>query len=155
MILSHKNFIIESLKKSKEEFLKNIKNFNSEELKNILKNHFDYTFCNITKNYILEDIKEIDEQNSQIDFNIFKTKYNENNQRKKELIKKLKNTEEDIKEKYYNIKEIDDNILKVREKYIYLLYYHNSFLRGVFEKEKTIVENDYNKCFINIEKEIL
>ena len=71
------------------------------------------------------------------------------------MIKKLKNTEEDIKEKYYNIKEIDDNILKVREKYIYLLYYHNSFLRGVFEKEKTIVENDYNKCFINIEKEIL
>lgn len=155
MILSHKNFIIESLKKSKEEFLKNIKNFNSEELKNILKNHFDYTFCNITKNYILEDIKEIDDQNSQIDSSIFENKYNENNQRKKELINDLKNTEENIKKKYSNIKDIEDNILKVREKYIYLLYYHNSFLRGVFEKEKTIVENDYNKCFINIEKEIL
>lgn len=155
MILSHKNFIIESLKKSKEEFLKNIKNFNSEELKNILKNHFDYTFYNITKNYILEDIKEIDDQNSQIASSIFENKYNENNQRKKELINDLKNTEENIKKKYSNIKDIEDNILKVREKYIYLLYYHNSFLRGVFEKEKTIVENDYNKCFINIEKEIL
>ena len=155
MILSHKNFIIESLKKSKEEFLKNIKNFNSEELKNILKNHFDYTFYNITKNYILEDIKEIDDQNSQIASSIFENKYNENNQRKKELINDLKNTEENIKKKYSNIKDIEDNILKVREKYIYLLYYHNSFLRGVFEKEKTIVENDYNKCFINIETEIL
>ena len=155
MMLSHKNFIIESLKNNREEFLKNVKNLNTEELKNILKNHFDYIFYNIEKNYILEYIKEIDEQNSQIDFSIFETKYSENNQRKKELIKKLKNTEEDIKEKYYNIKEIDDNILKVREKYIYLLYYHNSFLERVDKVYKNIKNEDYNKCSIDVLKEIL
>lgn len=148
MMLSHKKFIIESLKKNEEEFLKNEKNFNIKELKNILKNHFDYIFYNIRKNYILEYIKEIDEQNSQIDSSIFKTKYNENNQKKKELIKELKNIDEDIK-------EIDDNILKVREKYIYLLCYHNSFLKRVFEKYKGIDKINYDKCFIDIKKEIL
>lgn len=148
MMLSHKKFIIESLKKNEEEFLKNEKNFNIKELKNILKNHFDYIFYNIRKNYILEYIKEIDEQNSQIDSSIFETKYNENNQKKKELIKELKNIDEDIK-------EIDDNILKVREKYIYLLCYHNSFLKRVFEKYKGIDKINYDKCFIDIKKEIL
>ncbi|HCE32197.1 hypothetical protein [Fusobacterium sp.] len=155
IMLSHKKFIVESLKKNKEEFFKNIKNFNSEELKNILKNHFDYTFCNIKKNYILEDLKENNEQNLQIDSSIFENKYNENNQRKKELINDLKNTEENIKKKYSNIKDIEDNILKVREKYIYLLYYHNSFLRRVFEKDKGIDKNNYDKCFLDVEKEIL
>lgn len=59
MMLSHKKFIIESLKKNEEEFLKDTKNFNNNELKN----YFDYTYYNINKNYILEYIKEIDEQN--------------------------------------------------------------------------------------------
>lgn len=148
MMLSHKKFIIESLKKNEEEFLKNEKNFNIKELKNILKNHFDYIFYNIRKNYILEYIKEIDEQNSQIDSSIFETKYNENNQKKKELIKELKNIDEDIK-------EIDDNILKVREKYIYLLCYHNSFLERVDKIYKNIKNEDYNKCSIDVLKEIL
>ena len=58
-MLSHKKFIIESLKKNEEEFLKDTKNFNTNELKK----YFDYTYYNINKNYILEYIKEIDEQN--------------------------------------------------------------------------------------------
>lgn len=64
------------------------------------------------------------------------------------MIKELKNIDEDIK-------EIDDNILKVREKYIYLLCYHNSFLKRVFEKYKGIDKINYDKCFIDIKKEIL
>ena len=51
MMLSHKKFIIESLKKNEEEFLKDTKNFNN----NKLKNYFDYIYYNINieieKNY--------------------------------------------------------------------------------------------------------
>ena len=151
MMLSHKNFIIESLKKNKEEFLKNIKNFDSKELKN----HFDYIFYNIKKNYILEYIKEIDEQNSQIDSNIFENEYNKNNRRKEELINNLKNIEKYIEKKYFYLKDIENNILKIREKYIYLLYYHNSFLERVYKLYKDIEDVDYNDCFIDIYKEIL
>ena len=161
MMLSHKKFIIESLKKSEEEFLKDTKNFNNNELKN----HFDYIFYNIKKNYILEYIKEIDEQNRKIihvgspikQKNIdFKEKLENNCKENEKLKKNLEEINKKIKQIDFYIKENNkDNILKVREKYIYLLYYHNSFLRRVFEKDKNIVENDYNKCFIDVQKEIL
>ena len=49
MMLRHKKFIIESLKKNEEDFLKNTKNSNNNELKN----NFDYTYYNISKKYIL------------------------------------------------------------------------------------------------------
>ena len=92
MMLSHKKFIIESLKKNEEEFLKDTKNLNNNELKN----YFDYTYYNINKNYILEYIKEIDEQNKKYlhigspikQKNIeFKEKL-ENNYKEKEKLKK-------------------------------------------------------------------
>ena len=158
MLLNHKKFIVKNFKKNKEEFFKSVRKDNNEELKN----HFDYIFYNIKKNYILEYIKEIDEQNGKIihvgspikQKNIdFKEKL-ENNCKENEKLKK--NLEEINKKIDFYIKENNkDNILKVREKYIYLLYYHNSFLRRVFEKDKNIVENDYNKCFIDVQKEIL
>ena len=161
MMLSHKKFIIESLKKNKEEFLKNMKNSNNNELKN----YFDYTYYNISKNYILEYIKEIDEQNkkylhtgSPIKQKNIEFKENlENNYKEKEKLKKeLEEIDKKIKEVNFYVKGNNkENILKVREKYIYLLYYHNSFLRRVFEKDKGIDKNNYDKCFIDIKKEIL
>ena len=161
MMLRHKNFIIESLKKNEEEFLKNTKNFNSNELKN----HFDYTHYNINKTYILEYIKEIDEKNKKIlhtgspikQKNIeFKEKLENNYKEKKELKKELEEVDKKIKQINFCVKgNSKENILKVREKYIYLLYYHNSFLRRVFEKDKGIDKNNYDKCFLDIEKEIL
>jgi len=161
MMLRHKKFIIESLKKNEEDFLKNTKNSNNNELKN----YFDYTYYNISKNYILEYIKEIDEQNkkylhtgSPIKQKNIEFKENlENNYKEKEKLKKeLEEIDKKIKEVNFYVKGNNkENILKVREKYIYLLYYHNSFLRRVFERDKNIVENDYNKCFIDVVKEIL
>ena len=158
MLLNHKKFIVKNFKKNKEEFFKSVRKDNNEELKN----HFDYIFYNIKKNYILEYIKEIDEQNGKIihvgspikQKNIYFKEKLENNCKENEKLKK--NLEEINKKIDFYIKENNkDNILKVREKYIYLLYYHNSFLRRVFEKDKNIVENDYNKCFIDVQKEIL
>ena len=161
MMLSHKKFIIESLKKNEEEFLKDTKNFNNNELKN----YFDYTYYNINKNYILEYIKEIDEQNKKIlhtgspikQKNIeFKEKLENNYKEKKELKKELVEVDKKIKQINFCVKgNSKENILKVREKYIYLLYYHNSFLRRVFEKDKRIDKNNYDKCFLDVEKEIL
>lgn len=161
MMLRHKKFIIESLKKNEEEFLKDTKNSNNNELKN----YFDYTYYNINKNYILEYIKEIDEQNKKIlhtgspikQKNIeFKEKLENNYKEKKELKKELVEVDKKIKEVNFCVKgNSKENILKVREKYIYLLYYHNSFLRRVFEKDKGIDKNNYDECFLNVEKEIL
>ena len=161
MMLSHKKFIIESLKKNEEEFLKDTKNFNN----NKLKNYFDYTYYNINKNYILEYIKEIDEQNKKYlhigspikQKNIeFKEKLENNYKEKEKLKKELEEIDKKIKEVNFYVKGNNkENILKVREKYIYLLYYHNSFLRRVFEKDKGIDKNNYDKCFLNVEKEIL
>ena len=161
MMLSHKKFIIESLKKNEEEFLKDTKNFNNNELKN----YFDYTYYNINKNYILEYIKEIDEQNKKYlhigspikQKNIeFKEKLENNYKEKEKLKKELEEIDKKIKEVNFYVKGNNkENILKVREKYIYLLYYHNSFLRRVFEKDKGIDKNNYDKCFLNVEKEIL
>ncbi|WP_336007735.1 hypothetical protein [Fusobacterium polymorphum] len=161
MMLSHKKFIIESLKKNEEEFLKDTKNFNN----NKLKNYFDYTYYNINKNYILEYIKEIDEQNKKYlhigspikQKNIeFKEKLENNYKEKEKLKKELEEIDKKIKEVNFYVKGNNkENILKVREKYIYLLYYHNSFLRRVFEKDKRIDKNNYDKCFLDVEKEIL
>ena len=161
MMLRHKKFIIESLKKNEEEFLKDTKNSNNNELKN----YFDYTYYNINKNYILEYIKEIDEQNKKIlhtgspikQKNIeFKEKLENNYKEKKELKKELVEVDKKIKQINFCVKgNSKENILKVREKYIYLLYYHNSFLRRVFEKDKGIDKNNYDECFLNVEKEIL
>ena len=161
MLLNHKKFIVKNFKKNKEEFFKSVRKDNNEELKN----HFDYIFYNIKKNYILEYIKEIDEQNRKIihigspikQKNIdFKEKLENNCKENEKLKKNLEEINKKIKQIDFYIKENNkDNILKVREKYIYLLYYHNSFLRRVFEKDKNIVENDYNKCFIDVQKEIL
>ena len=161
MLLNHKKFIVKNFKKNKEEFFKSVRKDNNEELKN----HFDYIFYNIKKNYILEYIKEIDEQNGKIihvgspikQKNIdFKEKLENNCKENEKLKKNLEEINKKIKQIDFYIKENNkDNILKVREKYIYLLYYHNSFLRRVFEKDKNIVENDYNKCFIDVQKEIL
>ena len=161
MMLSHKKFIIESLKKNEEEFLKDTKNFNNNELKN----YFDYTYYNINKNYILEYIKEIDEQNKKYlhigspikQKNIeFKEKLENNYKEKEKLKKELEEIDKKIKEVNFYVKGNNkENILKVREKYIYLLYYHNSFLRRVFEKDKRIDKNNYDKCFLDVEKEIL
>lgn len=161
MMLSHKKFIIESLKKNEEEFLKDTKNSNNNELKN----YFDYTYYNINKNYILEYIKEIDEQNKKYlhigspikQKNIeFKEKLENNYKEKKELKKELVEVDKKIKQINFCVKgNSKENILKVREKYIYLLYYHNSFLRRVFEKDKGIDKNNYDECFLNVEKEIL
>ena len=161
MMLRHKKFIIESLKKNEEEFLKDTKNSNNNELKN----YFDYTYYNINKNYILEYIKEIDEQNKKIlhtgspikQKNIeFKEKLENNYKEKKELKKELVEVDKKIKQINFCVKgNSKENILKVREKYIYLLYYHNSFLRRVFEKDKRIDKNNYDKCFLDVEKEIL
>ena len=161
MILSHKKFIIESLKKNEEEFLKDTKNSNNNELKN----YFDYTYYNINKNYILEYIKEIDEQNKKYlhigspikQKNIeFKEKLENNYKEKEKLKKELEEIDKKIKEVNFYVKGNNkENILKVREKYIYLLYYHNSFLRRVFEKDKGIDKNNYDKCFLDVEKEIL
>ena len=161
MMLSHKKFIIESLKKNEEEFLKDTKNSNNNELKN----YFDYTYYNINKNYILEYIKEIDEQNKKYlhigspikQKNIeFKEKLENNYKEKEKLKKELEEIDKKIKEVNFYVKGNNkENILKVREKYIYLLYYHNSFLRRVFEKDKGIDKNNYDKCFLDVEKEIL
>ena len=161
MMLRHKKFIIESLKKNEEEFLKDTKNSNNNELKN----YFDYTYYNINKNYILEYIKEIDEQNKKIlhtgspikQKNIeFKENLENNYKEKKELKKELVEVDKKIKQINFCVKgNSKENILKVREKYIYLLYYHNSFLRRVFEKDKGIDKNNYDECFLNVEKEIL
>ena len=161
MMLRHKKFIIESLKKNEEEFLKDTKNSNNNELKN----YFDYTYYNINKNYILEYIKEIDEKNKKIlhtgspikQKNIeFKEKLENNYKEKKELKKELVEVDKKIKQINFCVKgNSKENILKVREKYIYLLYYHNSFLRRVFEKDKGIDKNNYDECFLNVEKEIL
>ena len=161
MLLNHKKFIVKNFKKNKEEFFKSVRKDNNEELKN----HFDYIFYNIKKNYILEYIKEIDEQNRKIihigspikQKNIdFKEKLENNCKENEKLKKNLEEINKKIKQIDFYIKENNkDNILKVREKNIYLLYYHNSFLRRVFEKDKNIVENDYNKCFIDVQKEIL
>ena len=161
MMLRHKKFIIESLKKNEEEFLKDTKNSNNNELKN----YFDYTYYNINKNYILEYIKEIDEQNKKYlhigspikQKNIeFKEKLENNYKEKEKLKKELEEIDKKIKEVNFYVKGNNkENILKVREKYIYLLYYHNSFLRRVFEKDKGIDKNNYDECFLNVEKEIL
>ncbi|WP_270465775.1 MULTISPECIES: hypothetical protein [Fusobacterium] len=161
MMLSHKKFIIESLKKNEEEFLKDTKNFNNNELKN----YFDYTYYNINKNYILEYIKEIDEQNKKYlhigspikQKNIeFKEKLENNYKEKEKLKKELEEIDKKIKEVNFYVKGNNkENILKVGEKYIYLLYYHNSFLRRVFKKDKGIDKNNYDKCFLDVEKEIL
>ena len=161
MMLSHKKFIIESPKKNEEDFLKDTKNFNNNELKN----YFDYTYYNINKNYILEYIKEIDEQNKKYlhigspikQKNIeFKEKLENNYKEKEKLKKELEEIDKKIKEVNFYVKGNNkENILKVREKYIYLLYYHNSFLRRVFEKDKRIDKNNYDKCFLDVEKEIL
>ena len=71
-------------------------------------------------------------------------------------IKELEEIDKKIKEVNFYVKGNNkENILKVREKYIYLLYYHNSFLRRVFEKDKRIDKNNYDKCFLDVEKEIL
>ena len=71
------------------------------------------------------------------------------------MINNLKNIEKYIEKKYFYLKDIENNILKIREKYIYLLYYHNSFLERVYKLYKDIEDVDYNDCFIDIYKEIL
>ena len=128
MVLSHKKFIIESLKKNEEEFLKDTKNSNNNELKN----YFDYTYYNINKNYILEYIKEIDEQNKKYlhigspikQKNIeFKEKLENNYKEKEKLKKELEEIDKKIKEVNFYVKGNNkENILKVREKYIYIYY---------------------------------
>ena len=71
-------------------------------------------------------------------------------------IKELEEIDKKIKEVNFYVKGNNkENILKVGEKYIYLLYYHNSFLRRVFKKDKGIDKNNYDKCFLDVEKEIL
>lgn len=124
IMLKHKKFIKERLKENSKEFYK----ATSISGKRILEEQFFYE-----EPKILEKISQ------------FKVLYN------KERDDKYINAVLEFKKEFPNFKENGENLLKIREKYLYLLNYHKKIVFSLI-KFGVYKEDRRSKCSINLEE---
>ncbi len=124
IMLKHKKFIKERLKENSKEFYK----ATSISGKRILEEQFFYE-----EPKILEKISQ------------FKVLYN------KERDDKYINAVLEFEKEFPNFKENGENLLKIREKYLYLLNYHKKIVFSLI-KFGVYKEDRRSKCSINLEE---
>ena len=124
IMLKHKKFIKERLKENSKEFYK----ATSISGKRILEEQFFYE-----EPKILEKISQ------------YKVLYN------KERDDKYINAVLEFKKEFPNFKENGENLLKIREKYLYLLNYHKKIVFSLI-KFGVYKEDRRSKCSINLEE---
>ena len=137
ILLKHREFIRERLIENSKEFYKNTDYIE----KDILGIHFFYKIFEYMKYDILENMNQAKEQN-----NIEEYKRLESTELNFE--KEIENKEKEFNEFKGKLKDNEESILKIREKYLYLFNYHNkmaNFLMKNNEDEKTKCSIDFKE----------